>query len=92
MAYFNTLANKEIEQPMDLNRNVIQMNRLLERKNHLEELIKRLPSGSIDIGYNFRGKQYNFKQDSEQVNFIVNCFMKELKEINNKIDELNKVE
>lgn len=92
MAYFNTLANKEIEQPMDLNRNVIQMNRLLERKNHLEELIKRLPSGSIDIGYNFRGKQYNFKQDSEQVNFIVNCFIKELKEVNNKIDELNKVE
>ena len=31
MAYFNTLANKEIEQTMDLNRNVIQMNRLLER-------------------------------------------------------------
>ena len=92
MAYFNTLANKEIEQTMDLNRNVIQMNRLLERKNHLEELIKRLPSGSIDIGYNFRGKQYNFKQDSEQVNFIVNCFIKELKEVNNKIDELNKVE
>lgn len=92
MAYFNTLANKEIEQPIDLNRNVIQMNRLLERKNHLEELIKRLPSGSIDIGYNFRGKQYNFKQDSEQVNFIVNCFIKELKEVNNKIDELNKVE
>ena len=35
MAYFNTLANKEIEQPMDLNKNVIKMNRLLERKNHL---------------------------------------------------------
>lgn len=92
MAYFNTLTNKEIEQPMALNKKVIQMNRLLERKNHLEELIRRLPSGSIDIGYNFRGKQYNFKQDSEQVNFIVNCFIKELKEVNNKIDELNKVE
>lgn len=92
MAYFNTLANNKIEQPMDLNKNVIQMNRLLERKNHLEELIRRLPSGSIEIGYTYRGKQYNFKQDSEQVDFIVNCFMKELKEVNNKIDELTKAE
>lgn len=92
MAYFNTLANKEIEQPMALNKKVIQMNRLLERKNHLEELIRRLPSGSIEIGYTYRGKKYNFKHDSEQVDFIVNCFMKELKEVNNKIDELTKTE
>ena len=92
MAYFNTLANNKIEQPMDLNKNVIQMNRLLERKNHLEELIRRLPSGSIEIGYTYRGKKYNFKHDSEEVNFIVECCSKELKEVNNKIDELTKAE
>ena len=90
MAYFNTLANNEIEQAVPLNRDIILINRLIERRNHLEDVIGRFSNGSIEIGYTYRGKKYNFKQDSEQVKFIVECCSKELEEINKQIDELTK--
>lgn len=92
MAYFNTIANKEIEQAVPLNRDVILMNRLIERRNHLEDVIGRFSNGSIEIGYTYRGKKYNFKHDSEEVKFIVECCSKELEEISQKIDELTKAE
>lgn len=90
MAYFNTIANKEIEQAVPLSRNVVLMNRLTDRKNHLEDVIERFSTGSIEIGYTHRGKKYNFKHDSEEVKYIVSCYMNELEQINNKIDELNR--
>ena len=92
MAYFNTIANKEIEQAVPLSRNVVLINRLIDRKNHLEDVIGRFSTGSIEIGYTYRGKKYNFEHNGEEVKFIVECCRKELEEINKKIDELNKAE
>ena len=92
MAYFNTTVNTEIEQPIELNKEIIHINRLLERKNHLEDVIERFQTGSIEIGYTYLGKKYNFKHDSDEVKFIVECYSKELEEISQKIDELTKAE
>lgn len=86
--YYNTTVNKNIDQDTTLNKKATILNRLILKKNLIEDIVARLSTGEIKVQFELRGKTYYLESGSKQIVNLIDAYMEELSEIKNKLKEL----